>query len=60
MTTEFWLAFGVAASLVVGGVYSDQMWAQITGGLGAALATAGYGFARSSVKKAQAPFKGDE
>jgi len=49
-TTEFWLAAAVAVMGAVAAVYADADWAKVAGAVAAALASAGYGFARSQVK----------
>lgn len=50
LTTEFWLAFIVAAGGMLATAYSSQPWAQVAGIISAALASLGYGLSRSQVK----------
>lgn len=52
-TTEFWMALVVTVAGVVASVYSTQPWAQALGLVASALASAGYGLSRASVKKVQ-------
>ena len=51
-TTEFWLAMGVALAGALATVYADAEWAKVAGYVSMALASAGYGFARSQAKRA--------
>lgn len=50
-TTEFWLALIVALLGAFASIYAEGDWAKVAGMVAAALASAGYGFARSSVKR---------
>jgi len=52
-TTEFWLAAAVAIGGMLSSQYAEAEWAQVAGTISAALATAGYGFARSQVKRSE-------
>ena len=52
-STEFWLAAVVALAGALATVYADAEWAKVAGLVAAALASAGYGFARSQVKAAE-------
>lgn len=53
-TTEFWLAMVVALAGALAAVYADAEWAKVAGMVAAALASAGYGFARAQTKTAAA------
>ena len=50
LTTEFWLALIVTLLGALAAVYAEP-WAQVAGLVAAALAAAGYGFSRASVKR---------
>lgn len=50
-TTEFLLALGVTVLGAVAAIYAESPAAQVAGMVGAALASAGYGLARSQVKR---------
>jgi len=52
-TTEFWLALAVTLLGAVAGIYAEAQWAQVAGIVAAALASAGYGFQRASVKRTE-------
>ena len=52
-TTEFWLALGVAIVGAIASVYADTDIGRVAGMVSAALAVAGYGFARSNVKRVE-------
>lgn len=49
-TTEFWLALAVTVGGAVASVYADTDVGRVAGIVAATLASAGYGFARASVK----------
>ena len=53
-TTEFWLALVVTVGGSLATYYSEAEWAKVVGIVAAALASAGYGLSRASVKKAEA------
>ena len=50
-TTEFWLALAVLVLGAAASVYAESDLGRMAGMVAATLASAGYGFARSSVKK---------
>lgn len=50
-TTEFWLALIVTLGGTVAATYAEAQWAQVAGLTAATLAAAGYGFARTSIKR---------
>jgi len=50
-TTEFWLALVVTVGGAVASVYAETEVGRVAGIVSATLASAGYGFARASVKK---------
>lgn len=52
-TTEFALALGVTVMGAMASVYAESDWAKVAGIVAAALASAGYGFARTALKKEQ-------
>ncbi len=53
-TSEFYMAMAVVLLGALASVYADAEWAKAAGMVAAALASAGYGFARSQVKKGEA------
>lgn len=53
-TTEFWLALVVTVGGAVASVYAETEIGRVDGIVAATLASAGYGFARSSAKNAAA------
>lgn len=53
-TSEFYMALAVVLLGALASVYAEQEWAKAAGMVAAALASAGYGFARSQVKKSLA------
>ena len=50
-TTEFWLALVVTVGGAVASVYAETEVGRVAGIVAATLASAGYGFARASVKR---------
>ncbi len=50
-TTEFWLAVVVTIIGSISAVYSSTQWGQVAGMVCATLASAGYGFSRTVLKK---------
>lgn len=52
-TSEFWVAMAVVVMGAVAQVYPGNQWSQMAGLIAGALASAGYGFARSRSKAAQ-------
>lgn len=52
-TSEFYMAMAVVILGAVASVYAEAEWAQAAGMIAAALASAGYGFARSKVKESE-------
>ncbi len=52
-TTEFWLALLAFVAINLAALYSDQPWAHLAAIVGDAIVAAGYGFARSSVKRTE-------
>ncbi len=52
-TTEFWMALAVVVFSSLAAMYAEKEWAQVAGVVGAALASAGYGFARSQAKQGE-------
>lgn len=51
-STEFYMAMAVVLLGALASVYAEQEWAKAAGMVAAALASAGYGFARSKIKSA--------
>jgi len=49
-TSEFWLAFAVTLAGAFAAAYSSEPWAQAISITAAALASAGYSFARANTK----------
>ena len=52
-STEFLLALIVTLLGALAGIYAEAQWAQVGGMVAAALASAGYGFSRASVKRTE-------
>lgn len=50
-TTEFWLALLVTLLGGLSAAFAQAEWARVAGMIAAALSSAGYGFARASVKR---------
>lgn len=52
-TTEFWLSLIAVVAINLAAAYSEAKWATPLAILGNALVAAGYGFARSGVKRTE-------
>ena len=53
LTTEFWLALAVCTLSAFAAIYVESEWAKVAGLIAATLASAGYSFARKSVKQVE-------